>query len=142
MFKKEYVFDKPNFYENVFQNTEEKRVHFGYFFTSGEKRFRGVEKENELRIYCTDYLFQGLNPLIKIKKNADNTTKVAITYNVFQWMLICLEALCFAVFLPLLWLSFDWILFVFILVAILCFCLNILFLNMRSKRIIELMKQF
>ena len=142
MFKKEYVFDEPNLYENILENTEEKSVHFGYFLTSGEKRFRGVEKKNELRIYCTDYLFQSLNPLITVKKNTDNTTKVAITYNVFQWIVICLEVLCFAVFLPLLCFSFDWIMFVFILVAILCFCLNVLFLNMRSKKIIEWMKQF
>ena len=139
MFRKEYVFNKPNFYENILKNTEEKRVLFGYFLTSGEKRFRGVEKEKELHIYCTDYLFQGLNPLIKVKKNTDSSTTVAITYNTFQWAIILLEVLLLFVLILCLCFSFDWIVLAFVIAVILSIYLNFLILRLRSKKIIELM---
>lgn len=140
MFRKEYVFDKPNFYENILKNTYEKKLFSGYIFTPYEKRFCGKIMGNEMQIYCTDFLLQASNVLIKMKKNDNGTTHISMAYSFIQWfMLIFIISFFGAIAIVLYASGIWWSIIAYVFVAILyVYFVNWIF-ELYCKKIIDVM---
>lgn len=135
MFKKSFFVNNRYLYDYIYENTKNKFVLFGYFFSSKES-FCGELDDSIMKVYCTDITLCFFNPQIIVEMVSQNCILITIKYNLAHYMLILLS-LFIGVFSIFVGVSFPLNIFsCILLIAVFILAYKINF-NWQSKKIID-----